>query len=114
MSVFKSLSNLEKTVEKCLISLQNDEDKLVFKLYCKHGEKYEDVYLKSLYSLNLTISSIFTVSFLILGIVKTHNLSFIESETLQAVFSKDTSASKLSSHYKYMCTLLVLYGLCKT
>jgi len=37
VSVFKSLSVLEKTVDKCKISMQTDEERLIFQLYCHHG-----------------------------------------------------------------------------
>ena len=40
--------------------------------------------------------------FLFLGIVKTHNLAFIECETLQAVFSKDMSPNRLTAQAKYV------------
>ncbi|XP_057707117.1 cell cycle checkpoint control protein RAD9A isoform X2 [Corythoichthys intestinalis] len=59
-SVFKSLSSLEKTVEKCHIKLDEKKDRLTFTLHCKHG------------------------------LLKTHNLSFQDSESLQAVFDKDS------------------------
>ena len=37
VNVFKSLSVLEKSVDKCKISMQPDENRLVFQLYCHHG-----------------------------------------------------------------------------
>lgn len=40
-------------------------------------------------------------SFLWLGIVKTHNLAFIECETLQAVFSKDMCPNQLTAQPRY-------------
>uniref|UniRef100_A0A3B4A0Y3 Cell cycle checkpoint control protein n=1 Tax=Periophthalmus magnuspinnatus TaxID=409849 RepID=A0A3B4A0Y3_9GOBI len=62
-SVFRSLATLEKTVEKCHIKLDEQKSRLTFTLHCKHG------------------------------LVKTHNLSFQDSESLQAVFDKDSSAN---------------------
>ena len=50
LTVFKSLSSLDKTVDKCKIHLDMKEARLVFQLYCRHG------------------------------IVKTHNLSFTTSQ----------------------------------
>ena len=38
LTVFKSLSTLEKTVEKCKIKMDLQGSQLVFQLYCKHGE----------------------------------------------------------------------------
>ncbi|ESO94828.1 hypothetical protein LOTGIDRAFT_232267 [Lottia gigantea] len=77
LTVFKSLSSIEKSVERCKISLNNKDSRLVFQLYCKHG------------------------------IVKTHNLAFIECETLQAVFSKDLTPNKLTAHPKLLCDAVV-------
>lgn len=57
LSVFRSLAMLEKTVEKCCISLNVSSSRLVVQLHCKYGVK------------------------------KTHNLSFQDCESLQAVFS---------------------------
>lgn len=51
--VFKSVSNIEKSVESCDIQLNEDECRLVFQLKCRHG------------------------------ILKTHQLTFQECETLQ-------------------------------
>ncbi|XP_058925350.1 cell cycle checkpoint control protein RAD9A isoform X4 [Kogia breviceps] len=56
LSVFRSLAMLEKTVEKCCIFLNGRSSRLVVQLYCKYGVK------------------------------KTHNLSFQDCESLQAVF----------------------------
>ncbi|XP_047440943.1 cell cycle checkpoint control protein RAD9A [Mugil cephalus] len=58
-AVFRSLASLEKTVEKCHIQLDEEKDRLTFTLHCKHG------------------------------LLKTHNLSYQDSESLQAVFDKD-------------------------
>ncbi|XP_070930298.1 cell cycle checkpoint control protein RAD9A isoform X9 [Macaca nemestrina] len=56
LSVFRSLAMLEKTVEKCCISLNGRSSRLVVQLHCKFGVR------------------------------KTHNLSFQDCESLQAVF----------------------------
>ncbi|ERE80986.1 cell cycle checkpoint control protein RAD9A [Cricetulus griseus] len=57
LSVFRSLAMVEKTVEKCCISLSSSNSHLVVQLHCKYGVK------------------------------KTHNLSFQDCESLQAVFN---------------------------
>uniref|UniRef100_A0A3Q4AIH1 Cell cycle checkpoint control protein n=1 Tax=Mola mola TaxID=94237 RepID=A0A3Q4AIH1_MOLML len=62
-AVFRSLASLEKTVEKCHIELEEQKNRLTFTLHCKHG------------------------------LLKTHNLSFQDSESLQAVFDKDSCAN---------------------
>ncbi|XP_075401403.1 cell cycle checkpoint control protein RAD9A isoform X2 [Tenrec ecaudatus] len=56
LSVFRSLAMLEKTVEKCCISLNGRSSRLVVQLHCKYGVR------------------------------KIHNLSFQDCESLQAVF----------------------------
>ncbi|XP_057585487.1 cell cycle checkpoint control protein RAD9A isoform X1 [Hippopotamus amphibius kiboko] len=56
LSVFRSLAMLEKTVERCCISLNGRSSRLVVQLHCKYGVR------------------------------KTHNLSFQDCESLQAVF----------------------------
>lgn len=38
MSVFRALPTLEKTVDHCTLSLNLEENKLVFVFYCKHGK----------------------------------------------------------------------------
>ncbi|XP_065054212.1 cell cycle checkpoint control protein RAD9A-like [Rhopilema esculentum] len=59
LGVFKSLNTIEKNVDTCRLEYDEKNSRIVFQLFCKHG------------------------------IVKTHNLTFQESESLQAVFSKD-------------------------
>lgn len=77
LTVFKSMASIEKTVERCKIKMNMQEARLVFQLHCKHG------------------------------IVKTHNLAFIECETLQAVFSKDMCINKLTAHPKLLTDAVV-------
>lgn len=56
LSVFRSLVMVEKTVEKCCISLNGKSSYLVVQLHCRYGVR------------------------------KTHNLSFQDCESLQAVY----------------------------
>ncbi|XP_040321627.1 cell cycle checkpoint control protein RAD9A isoform X1 [Herpailurus yagouaroundi] len=56
LAVFRSLAMVEKTVERCCISLNGRNSRLVVQLHCRYGVR------------------------------KTHNLSFQECESLQAVF----------------------------
>lgn len=39
LSVFRSLATVEKTVEKCCISLSGSNSHLVVQLHCKYGEQ---------------------------------------------------------------------------
>lgn len=64
-AVFRSLSSLEKTVERCRIQLSAEKSRLTITLHCKHG------------------------------LLKTHNLSFQDCESLQAVFDKESYANVL-------------------
>eukprot|EP00057_Strongylocentrotus_purpuratus_P003551 XP_003726880.1 PREDICTED: cell cycle checkpoint control protein RAD9A isoform X1 [Strongylocentrotus purpuratus] len=72
LAVFKSLSNLEKNVDRCNISLDTEDCRLVFQLHCRHG------------------------------IVKTYNLVYQETETLQAVFSKDLCPNRITAPAKLL------------
>ncbi|XP_033098644.1 cell cycle checkpoint control protein RAD9A-like [Anneissia japonica] len=72
LAVFKSLSSIEKSVERCKIELSIQEARMVFQLYCKHG------------------------------IVKTYNLTYQETETLQAVFSKDLCPNKIVANSRIL------------
>ena len=50
----------------------------------------------------------FKFSNLFVGIVKTHNLAFIECETLQAVFSKDMCVNQLTAPSRWVAKLKVM------
>lgn len=77
LSVFRSLASLEKTVERCRITLDPKASRLVIQLLCKYG------------------------------VTKTHNLSFQESESLQAVFAKDACPNVLSAPAKVLVDAVV-------
>ncbi|XP_070769093.1 cell cycle checkpoint control protein RAD9A [Enoplosus armatus] len=76
-AVFRSLASLEKTVEKCHIELDKQKNRLTFTLHCKHG------------------------------LLKTHNLSFQDSESLQAVFDKDSCANVFRSQPRLLVDTVV-------
>ncbi|XP_069485058.1 cell cycle checkpoint control protein RAD9A isoform X2 [Ambystoma mexicanum] len=77
LSVFRSLASLEKTVERCRITLNPKSSRLVIQLLCKYG------------------------------VTKTHNLSFQESESLQAVFAKDVCPNVLSASARVLVDAVV-------
>uniref|UniRef100_A0AAQ5X2F1 Cell cycle checkpoint control protein RAD9A n=1 Tax=Amphiprion ocellaris TaxID=80972 RepID=A0AAQ5X2F1_AMPOC len=77
-AVFRSLATLEKTVEKCHIELDEQKDRLTFTLHCKHG------------------------------LLKTHNLSFQDSESLQAVFDKDSCANVFRAQSRSVRSVYIL------
>ncbi|CAJ1058440.1 cell cycle checkpoint control protein RAD9A [Xyrichtys novacula] len=76
-AVFRSLASLEKTVEKCHIQLDEQKNRLTFTLHCKHG------------------------------LLKTHNLSFQDSESLQAVFDKDSCANEFRSQPRLLVDTVI-------
>ncbi|KAG6922622.1 RAD9 checkpoint clamp component A [Chelydra serpentina] len=77
LGVFRSLPSLEKTVEKCLISLNPQASRLVVQLHCKYG------------------------------VTKTHNLSFQECELLQAVFNKELCTNTLRAPARVLVDAVV-------
>ena len=66
LSVFKSLSTIDRMVDRCSIRMNEREEELTFLLYCHHG------------------------------ITKTYNLSYQDCESLQAVFTKDFSPNLIN------------------
>ncbi|XP_029917623.1 cell cycle checkpoint control protein RAD9A [Myripristis murdjan] len=80
-AVFRSLASLEKTVEKCHIELDGQKNRLTFALHCKYG------------------------------LLKTHNLSFQDSESLQAVFDKDSCANTLRVQPRVLVDTVVHFPL---
>lgn len=114
-AVFRSLASLEKTVEKCHIVLQEEKNRLTFTLHCKHGiENMIWVYSQECewcFSIPLCFPCLFVSKnftsnyvrvkrlwyFFIVGLLKTHNLSYQDSESLQAMFDKDSYANVFRS-----------------
>ena len=72
LAIFKSLGTIEKTVEHCKIEFKPHECRLIFTLYCKHG------------------------------IIKTHNLTYQECESLQAVFAKELCPNQIQTQAKVL------------
>lgn len=77
LNMFKSLATLERNVEKCKLILDGEEAKLGIQLTCRFG------------------------------IIKTYNLSFIECETLQAVYDKSTCTNYIQSQARVLGDALV-------
>ncbi|TRY83919.1 hypothetical protein DNTS_014662 [Danionella cerebrum] len=71
-AVFKSLSSLDRSVEKCRLHLNSEKNRLTITLHCKHG------------------------------LLKTHNLSFQDCESLQAVFDKQSCGNILEAQPRLM------------
>ncbi|XP_045134586.1 cell cycle checkpoint control protein RAD9A-like isoform X1 [Portunus trituberculatus] len=67
LNIFKGIHNLERTVQRCKLTLKWEDAKLVIQLTCHYG------------------------------IVKTHNLSFIECDALQAVYDKESCPNHMVS-----------------
>lgn len=81
LAVFRSLPSLEKTVEKCLISLSSRANRFRVQLHCKYG------------------------------VVKTHDLSFQECESLQAVFDTGQCAHALRAPPRLLVDAVVHFPL---
>ncbi|XP_069608744.1 cell cycle checkpoint control protein RAD9A isoform X2 [Ranitomeya imitator] len=81
MSVFRSLPSLEKKVEKCVIKLNTDSSRLVIQLFCKYG------------------------------VTKTHNLSYQDCESLQAVYNPDSCPNVLRAHARLLSDAVVHFPL---
>ncbi|XP_032074370.1 cell cycle checkpoint control protein RAD9A [Thamnophis elegans] len=81
LAVFRSIPALEKTVEKCLMSLTPKTNRFRVQLHCKYG------------------------------VVKTHDLSFQECELLQAVFDKTQYAHLLRASPRLLADAVVHFPL---
>ncbi|KAM4032682.1 cell cycle checkpoint control protein RAD9A [Anomaloglossus baeobatrachus] len=81
MGVFRSLPSLEKTVEKCVIKLNTDSSRLVIQLFCKYG------------------------------VTKTHNLSYQDCESLQAVYNQDSCPNVLRANARLLSDAVVHFPL---
>ncbi|XP_002155070.1 cell cycle checkpoint control protein RAD9A [Hydra vulgaris] len=72
LNIFKSLQSIEKNVDQCKIEFRPDECRLIFTLFCKYG------------------------------ITKTYNLTYQESESLQAIFSKELCPNMIVAQSKVL------------
>jgi len=72
LQVFKSLNNIERSVEQCTIRLDQNESRLVFQLKCRHN------------------------------ITKTHYIYYQECDSLQARYRKDLSTNLLKCDYRLL------------
>lgn len=136
-AVFRSLASMEKTVEKCHIELDKQKDRLTFILHCKHGisaslpssdNSHTALFSRIIRGLCLIntnplylvaanhafmtlypVSECFHVGIVSAGLLKTHNLSFQDSESLQAVFDKDNCANVFRAQPRCVsCSALVI------
>ncbi|XP_015273053.1 PREDICTED: cell cycle checkpoint control protein RAD9A, partial [Gekko japonicus] len=81
LAVFRSLSLLEKTVEKCIILLRLCDSRLRVQLHCKYG------------------------------VVKTHDLSFQDCDSLQAVFDTEQCTHTLRAPPRLLVDAVVHFPL---
>ncbi|XP_007489909.1 cell cycle checkpoint control protein RAD9B isoform X2 [Monodelphis domestica] len=77
LPIFRCLNTLERNVEKCRIFISANTCHVIFQLFCKHG------------------------------IIKTHNLSFQESEPLQAVFAKNMCPNILKVQSRLLADIMI-------
>ncbi|XP_020825797.1 cell cycle checkpoint control protein RAD9B [Phascolarctos cinereus] len=81
LPIFRCLNILERNVEKCSIFTSANTCRVIFQLFCKHG------------------------------IIKTHNLSFQESEPLQAVFAKNMCPNILKVQSRLLADIMIHFPL---
>ncbi|XP_045625079.1 cell cycle checkpoint control protein RAD9A-like [Procambarus clarkii] len=81
INVLKSIAVLEKTVERCKLTLDGDDAKLGLQLTCRHG------------------------------IVKSCSLPFIECETLQAVYDKTSCTNHIQSQSRVLSDAVLNFQL---
>uniref|UniRef100_A0A667YKN3 Cell cycle checkpoint control protein RAD9A n=1 Tax=Myripristis murdjan TaxID=586833 RepID=A0A667YKN3_9TELE len=81
MPLFRCLASIERNVDRCQISVNTSDDRVVFQFFCRHG------------------------------ITKTYNLHYQESEALQAVFNSHLCPNVLKAQARLalvFCTNHVL------
>ena len=76
LSVFKSLSTIERMVDRCSIKMNDDEEQITFILRCLHG------------------------------VTKTYNLSYQDCESLEAVYSKNLSPNMINIQPEILCDIV--------
>ncbi|XP_048099958.1 cell cycle checkpoint control protein RAD9B isoform X2 [Alosa alosa] len=72
LPLFRCLATIERNVDRCEISISTEESRVICQFYCRHG------------------------------ITKTHNLSYQESEALQAVFPTNLCPNVLKAQAKLL------------
>lgn len=121
-AVFRSLASLEKTVEKCHIVLDKKKNRLTFTLHCKHGNGafLQPPMVAIIFLCFYKVDAWFTITFFpeknlkksfifFAGLLKTHNLSFQDSESLQAVFDKDSCGNVFKAKSRSVESMCHLY-----
>ncbi|XP_072456580.1 LOW QUALITY PROTEIN: cell cycle checkpoint control protein RAD9B [Notamacropus eugenii] len=81
LPIFRCLNTLERNVEMCSIFMSATTCHVIFQLFCKHG------------------------------IIKTHYLSFQESEPLQAVFAKNMCPNILKVQSRLLADIMIHFPL---
>ncbi|XP_074061740.1 cell cycle checkpoint control protein RAD9B [Macrotis lagotis] len=81
LPIFRCLGTLERNVEKCRIFMSANTCHVIFQLFCKHG------------------------------IIKTHYLSFQESEPLQAVFARNMCPNILKVQSRLLADIMIHFPL---
>lgn len=94
LSVFRSLAALEKTVERCCITLNGLSSRLVVQLHCRFGARaagWRRAPCGRQWDWGTAAETLSAPA----GVRKTHNLSFQDCESLQAVFDPASCPYKL-------------------
>uniref|UniRef100_H3B7Q9 Cell cycle checkpoint control protein n=1 Tax=Latimeria chalumnae TaxID=7897 RepID=H3B7Q9_LATCH len=76
LPLFRCLATLERNVNKCVLYLNSNDCHMVFQFYCRYG------------------------------ITKTHNLTFQECESLQAVFAKHMCPNVLKAQARLLADIM--------
>ncbi|XP_014865063.1 PREDICTED: cell cycle checkpoint control protein RAD9B isoform X2 [Poecilia mexicana] len=81
LPLFRCLTSIERSVERCHISVSTATDRVIIQFFCRHG------------------------------IIKTHNIHFQESEALQAVFDSHLCPNVLKAPARLLTDMVVHFPL---
>ncbi|XP_043965579.1 cell cycle checkpoint control protein RAD9B isoform X1 [Gambusia affinis] len=81
LPLFRCLTSIERSVERCHMSVSTATDRVIIQFFCRHG------------------------------IIKTHNIHFQESEALQAVFDSHLCANVLKAPARLLADMVVHFPL---
>ncbi|KAL0979536.1 hypothetical protein UPYG_G00186310 [Umbra pygmaea] len=79
LPLFRSLATIERNVDRCQISINLPDSRVIFQFHCRHG------------------------------ITKTHNLGFQASEALQAVFPSHLCPNVLKAQARLLCDMVMQF-----